>query len=202
MLRAVGVVVQPVDGSPAGNEPHARGTLVAGAVGAVALLWGDAGLRDVSERLGEDARSALCDRIVLPVAWYPEQSLREWCEAVWRGPAGEDEQAFATFVDRSVDHGWSWVHRALVRLATPGLLARRAPDIWRHDHTHGELSVTLDEGKATLRVVRYPHAGSAVMRRGQTESLRYILTLARFGDVRASHALDPDGAFVATFRWR
>jgi hypothetical protein len=39
------------------------------------------------------------------------------------------------------------------------------------------------------------------MRRGQAESLRYILTLARFGDVRASHTLDAGDVFVATLRW-
>ena len=184
------------------GAPQARGTLIAGAVGAVAQLWGDAGLRDVSERLGAEARQALCDRIVLPVAWYPEQSMREWCEAVWYGPARENEEMFATFVQRSVDHSWRWTHRALVRLATPRLMARRAPEIWRHDHTHGVLSVALDDGTAKVKVTGYPHRGSIVMRRGQAESLRYILTLARFGDVRASHAVDADGEFVATLRWR
>ena len=92
--------------------------------------------------------------------------------------------------------------RAVVRLASPRLMARRAPDIWHHDHTHGVMSVTLEEGRATLKVVDYPQRDSLIMRRGQAESLRYILTLARFGDVRASQGLDADGAFVVTLRWR
>ncbi|HEY8041483.1 MAG TPA: hypothetical protein VIF15_16870 [Polyangiaceae bacterium] len=181
--------------------PSVRGTLVAGVVGAVGELWGDAGLRQVSDQLGPEARHALCEQIVVPVAWYPEEIMASWCHAVWLGLAREDEKRFDTFVRAGVEHGWSWVHRALLRLATPRLLARRAPAIWRHDHTHGELGVELGDRRAILRVTDYPHARSAVMRRGQTESLRHILTLARFRDVRASHVVDAAGSFVATLHW-
>jgi hypothetical protein len=202
MLLRVPSSSKPPASGPSSPEPHVRGTVVGGAFSAVADLWSDDGIREVSEQLSPAARAGLCDRIVLPVAWYPEASFREWCEAVWHGPAREDEAAFARFVRRSVDLGWSWVHRALVRIATPALLARRAPTIWRHDHTHGDMSVTLGERCGTLRVTRYPHARSAVMRRGQTESLRYILTLARVADVRASHAMEGGDVFVVTLRWR
>jgi hypothetical protein len=179
-----------------------RGTIVAGAVSAVSQLWGAGALSDVSERLDDASRLALCDRIVLPIAWYPEASLQAWCEAVWEGPAQRSEGEFMRFVRRSVDASWSWVHRTVLRLATPALLARRAPDMWRRGHTHGELSATLERARGTVRITGYPYARSAVMRRGHTESLRHILTLARFGDVRATHAVEPNGVFVATFRWR
>jgi hypothetical protein len=188
------------DGAPTG-VPQARGTLLAGAVGAVAKLWGDQGIREVRARISAEAALALCDRIVLPVAWYPEPIMREWCEAVWHGPAQEEAAVFATFVHRSVDHGWRWTHRAIIRLATPRAMARRAPAIWRHDHTHGVMSVELGESMATVRVVDYPQQDSLIMRRGHAESLRYIMTLARFGNVRASQAVDADGAYVATLRW-
>jgi hypothetical protein len=191
-----------VDDDRAGADvPQARGTLLAGAVGAVAKLWGDDGTRDVRARVSAEAAQALCDRIVLPVAWYPEAIMREWCEAVWDGPARQDFAAFATFVHRSVDHGWRWTHRAIIRLATPRAMARRAPAIWQHDHTHGVMTVDLGESMATLKVVDYPQRDSLVMRRGHAESLRYIMTLARFGNVRASQALDAEGAYVATLRW-
>ena len=189
------------DGGPADDAPHVRGTIVGGAVAGVSLLWGDAGIRDVSERLDAAARGAICDRIVHPLAWYPEASFRAWCEAVWDGPARRDDRALTAFIHRSVDHGWGWVHRALLRLATPGLLARRAPSIWKHDHTHGQLTVALDDRRATVRIEGYPHPRSSIMRRGQAESLRYILTRSRFSDVRGSHTVDGDGTYVLTLRW-
>jgi hypothetical protein len=39
------------------------------------------------------------------------------------------------------------------------------------------------------------------MRRGQTESLRYILSHARVSQVRTAHSIDDTGALVVSFVW-
>ena len=181
--------------------PCARGTLVAGALAAVEKLWGDAGLAELREHLGAEARQSLLDHIVMPVAWYPEAHFESCCDLVWSALARRDDEAFATFIHGSIDHLWSRVHRVLMGLTTPHILARRAPAMWRHDHTHGTLEVELREQEGTVRVRDYPYARSGAMARGQAESFRYILSHARVKTVRASHELDERGNFVVTLEW-
>lgn len=181
--------------------PHARGTLVAGALSAVKDLWGEPGIAQLREHLPPEARRALCDEIVLPVAWYPETYFEACCDIVWRSLAGEEDPSFFAFVQRSIDSGWTIVHRAIMRLATPQRLARRAPDLWRHDHTHGELSVDFRETSGTVRITGYPYPRDSIMHHGQTEALRHILSHARVRDVRAKRYDEPGTDFVATFDW-
>jgi len=167
----------------------------------VAKLWGDAGLATLRERLGPDARAALLDEIIMPVSWYPETYFETCNEVVWASLARGDDAAFDAYVRGSIDHLWSRVHRILMGFTTPHRLARRAPDMWRHDHTHGQLDVELRENDGTVRVQGYPYAPGGIMGRGQTEALRYILSHARVKEVRAAHELDAQGTFVATLSW-
>ena len=187
--------------APPGDRPCARGTLVAGAVASVAKLWGDAGLSTLREHLPPEARHALLDEIILPVSWYPETYFETCNEIVWTALARGDDAAFDAYIHGSIDHLWSRVHRVLMGLTTPHRLARRAPDMWRHDHTHGDLDVELRESDGTVRVQGYPYARGGIMGRGQTEALRYILSHARVKEVRATHALDEHGNFVAMLSW-
>ena len=172
-----------------------------GAVGAVKELWGEDGMRELRQRLQPDARKALCEEIILPVAWYPERHFEGCCEAVWSGLARQEAGVFEAFIRQSVDHMWGRVHRVLLSLATPHLLARRAPGLWRHDHTHGEAVVELRERDGTIRVRDYPYGPSSIMRRGQSESFRYILSHARVHDVRATQHADESGDLVVLLEW-
>ncbi|MGH7294026.1 MAG: hypothetical protein ACRELB_03790 [Polyangiaceae bacterium] len=190
-----GTTTPPVD------VPCARGTLVAGALGAVERLWGDAGLAELRRGLDADARRSLFDDIVLPVAWYPEAHFESCCEVVWATLARRDQAAFFAFVHASVDHLWSRVHRLLISLTTPHVLARRAPAMWRHDHTHGTMDVELREQQGSVRVRGYPYARNGVMARGHTESFRHILGHARVKTVLASHELDDQGTLVVALSW-
>ena len=174
---------------------------MAGAVASALKLWGDAGRAALRERLPPDVRRALLDEIILPVSWYPETHFQACNEVVWEALARGDDAAFDAYVHGSIDHLWSRVHRVLMGLTTPHRLARRAPDMWRHDHTHGTLDVELRESDGTVRVQGYPYARDGIMGRGQTEALRYILSHARVHEVRATHAIDEQGTFVATLSW-
>ena len=187
--------------APPGDVPHARGTLVAGALSSVRDLWGDTGLATLRDRLPPDARHALFGDIVLSMAWYPETYFEACCDIVWRDLSQERDAKFFAFVHRSIDSGWSFVHRAILRLATPQRLARRAPDLWRHDHTHGELSVDFRETSGTVRITGYPYPRDSIMHHGQTEALRHILSHARVRAVRATRHDEPGTDFVATFAW-
>jgi len=181
--------------------PHARGTIVAGAIEAVKEIWGDLGFAELRESLPPTVSRTLCDGIVLPMAWYPETYFESCCEVVWRRLSRMDDGAFFRFVHQSVDAGWTIFHRALMRLATPQRLARRAPDLWRHDHTHGELLVDFRETSGTVTIRGYPYARESVVRHGQAEALRYILSHARVRDVRATRHPDTGNDFAVTFDW-
>lgn len=181
--------------------PHGRGTLVLGALAAARSLWGDGASAVWREHLSSDARRAFCDDIVLPVAWYPEAHFEELCDVAWRKLAQEHDDVFDAFIRRSVDSGWGVMHRALLRLATPQRLARRAPDVWRHDHTHGEMHTDLRESSGVVRVAGYPYARGGIMRRGQAEALRHILSHARVRDVRAALQEEDGDDFVVRFEW-
>lgn len=174
---------------------------MAGGLAAVTELWGAPGLAEVRARLDLEARMALCDEIVLPVGWYREDHFESFCEAVWSVLARSDQRAFDTFIRRSIDHFWSRVHKVLMSLATPHLLARRAPALWQHDHTHGTLTVDLRERGGTVRVRGYPYRRTGIMPRGHSESFRYILSHARVREVRASQVVDERGDFVVTLEW-
>jgi hypothetical protein len=184
------------------GQPCARGTLVAGAVASVGKLWGNQGLATLREHFAADARSALLDAIILPVSWYPETYFQACSDVVWTALARGDDAAFDAYIHGSIDHLWSRVHRVIMGLTTPQRLARRAPDMWRHDHTHGTLEAELRESDGTVRVIGYPYSRTGIMARGQAEALRYILSHARVKEVRVEHELDEQGTFVARLRWR
>lgn len=172
--------------------PQARGTLVAGALAAVRAMWEEEGIARLGGLLEPEVRHALLDAIVLPVGWYPEPYFESLCHAVWNGLAARDDALFQSFIHGSIDSVWGRVHRVLMGLATPGLLARRAPELWRHDHSHGELSVELRDRSGTIRIARYPYIRADLMAHAQAESLRYILSHARVREVRVSHVLQDD----------
>jgi hypothetical protein len=172
-----------------------------GALDAVKEVWGDPGWAELREHLPPSARRALCDGIVLPMGWYPETYFESCCEIVWQRLARKDDVAFFRFVHRSVDTGWTIFHRALMRLATPQRLARRAPDLWRHDHTHGELLVDLRENSGTVRIRGCPYPRESIVRHGQAEALRYILSHARVRAVRATRHADTADEFAVTLDW-
>jgi hypothetical protein len=164
-------------------------------------LWGEPGWAELRAHLPQEASRVLCERIVLPVAWYPETYFESCCDVVWRRLAREDDATFYRFVHRSVDSGWTIFHRALMRLATPQRLARRAPDLWRHDHSHGELLVDLRESSGTICIRDCPYARDSIVRHGQVEALRYILSHARVRAVRATRHTDTGDDFAVTLDW-
>lgn len=194
------VYARPVS-APSDGVPRARGTLLVGALTATREIWGESGLAALREHLRPEARGAVCDGIVLPVSWYPETYFESCCEIVWHHLAQERNAPFYDFVHRSVDSGWTIVHRALMRLATPRLLAGRAPALWRHDHTHGHFAVDFRETSGTVRITGYPYPRTSIVRHGQTEALRHILSHARAREVRAKRHDEAGTDFVATFEW-
>jgi hypothetical protein len=187
---------------PASSEPMSRGTILHGVAAAVHDLWGDEGLRDVVSRLPEETRAATTGPAFTSLSWYPTRYLMEWDVAKMAGPAHGDEEAFRQSLRRGTDFGFGRVRRAFLSFATPVLLAQRATELWRHDHTHGTLALEPEDtpGHRRVTLTGHPFTTTALARMALSEVLRYVLSLSRVRNVRESHGMNGD-ALVIVFTW-
>jgi hypothetical protein len=95
------------------------------------------------------------------------------------------------------------VRRAFLSFATPVLLAQRAAELWRHDHTHGQLVLDPDEsipGRRRVTLTEHPFVETPLSRTSFAEVMRYVLSLSRARNVRETHALSA-GALVVDLTW-
>jgi hypothetical protein len=180
-----------------------RGTLLHSIAAGVRDVWGEDGLRDVTARLPEETRTATTGATFTILSWYPTRYVIDWDAAKMAGPARGDEEAFRRSVVRGTDLGFGRIRRTLLSFATPVILAERAAELWRHDHTHGELSVDSsrrNEGKAHVTLTNHPFTETPIARMAFAEVMRHVLSLSRARNVREAHALDGD-ALVVTLTW-
>jgi hypothetical protein len=164
-------------------------------------LWGEFGWREVCSALAPDARATLLDVPVSPVGWVPERHMIALSEAVFRGPAGGNEEVYRTLVAKMIDHGFGRIRRFVLQLAPPEALLSRAPDLWRHDHTHGELTVAVRAGEATAKLRDHVHIETPLSRLTAAEAFRCALARTRAQKVTARHGLDDSGALEVVLGW-
>jgi hypothetical protein len=172
------------------EEPMSRGTIVASVAPAVRSLWGDDALEAVLARLPEETRTATTGPALNSLEWYPTRFLLHYDRAIFEGPAGRDETAFRSYLQRRVDLGFGRFRRTFLRFASPERLAQRASELWRNDQTHGELKVeTISAEGARLTLRGHPYTTNPISRLAFSEVLRHILSLTRVRNVRETHAL-------------
>jgi hypothetical protein len=166
------------------------------------MQWGEAGLKSVLDRLTPEVREATAGPSFTPLGWYPTRYVVDWIEASYDGPARRDDEAIRKGVDLAIDLSFGRVKRVFLRFATPVLLAQRAADLWRREHTHGSLTMTSDlaERRALLTLRGHPFTTTFASRLTTAEIFRYVLSLSRANDVRESHALQGD-ALRVTLLW-
>jgi hypothetical protein len=164
-------------------------------------LWGEFGWREVASALAPEVRATLLDGPVSPVGWVPERHMMALGEAVFAGPAGANEDAYRQLVTKMIDHGFGRIRRFVLQLAPPEALLSRAPDLWRHDHTHGELTVVHRPGEATARLRDHDHVQTALSRLTAAEAFRSALARTRAENVTVQHGLDTTGALEVVLRW-
>ena len=177
-----------------------RGTLLHSVAAAVREVWGEEGLREVIARLPEETRAATTGPAFTTLSWYPTRYVVDWDAAKMAGPARGDEESFRRSVMRGIDLGFGRIRRALLSFATPVIIAERAAELWRHDHTHGKLSVDSsrrNEGKARVLLTGHPFTETPVARMAFAEVMRHVLSLSRARNVRESHTLEGDVLVVA-----
>ena len=167
-------------------EPCAAQRVFVASRSAAMALYGDAGLRDIAERLPEDARP-LAESALIAEQWLPERFVMAWQEAVWSGPARASVDDFRVYTNRVVDAGFGRVRRLLVNLVTPATLCTRAAELWHDEHTHGKISAEPKGQVVTIRLREHPYVTKPISCLVMAESLRHAASLTRARQVQQTH---------------
>jgi hypothetical protein len=169
---------------PSTGEPHARGSVIHGFRAALVDLWGDEALAALAARLPLDTRIATVDTLILPFEWVPLPHVIAWHDALWTGPCAADEHRLARLVARSIELGFGRFKSAFFTNVTPERLVSRAPELWRWQHTHGELTANVEGLTAVVTLRDHPYVEQPSSRRITAESYRYIVGMAGAREVR------------------
>jgi hypothetical protein len=178
------------------SEPLARHSIFVASRNATLHVWGTNGLALIGERLPPDTRRDTVETEIADESWLPERYAVDWLNAVWSGPAHQNDARLDEWIRRHVAQGFGRIRRVLLSLVTPALLIERAAELWRHDHTHGELRAHVDGRAARLTLTDHPYLKSPLACRVLAESLRYAASLSRTRGVDGEHTLDPSGLEV------
>jgi hypothetical protein len=171
---------------PPSSAPYARGSVLHGFRAGLVDVWGESALAEVAERLPLATRLATIDALVLPFEWVELAHVVAWHDALWSGPLQADELRLARLIARSIELGFGRFQSAFFTNATPERLVARAQELWRYQHTHGEVSVTMDAGTSAVVLRDHPYVGHPASRRVTAESFRHIVTAALGRPVRAA----------------
>lgn len=183
------------------QESSGRGTLFLAYRSAILELWGEHGWTETVLALPPESRQALVDTPVAPVGWVPERHMMALVEAIFTGPAGGSHTAFVGLLDEMIDQGFGRVRSFLVRFAPPRLVLTRAAELWRHDHTEGELVVSHGENSALVEVRGHIYATHETSRLTAAETFRIILSRTRAKNVACSHRLLGDRVLEVSLSW-
>jgi hypothetical protein len=190
------------DLAPTTAVPLARGVVMGGLRQAAIDVWGDEGLKMIGAALPTAVRASTFEQFVIPLSWYPETHVTAWFEAAYEHPAARREKDFCTYLDRMMDYGFGRIRKALLRLASPGLVLSQAPRLWRHDHSHGHVEVVMHDAAAELSLRDHVYAADPISRIALAEIYRYGVSLTGVPRVTATHEVDRSGALVVSLRWR
>jgi len=112
------------------------------------------GLADPSDQLSPPLRSALGN--VLAVGWYPVAHIAELNRLIASYLGGNDEGRARTELTSCgrfmANEATNTFMRLLMKVLTPGLFAKKLPDLWRRDCTHGKLELQVDDRSLTLNL--------------------------------------------------
>jgi hypothetical protein len=120
-------------------------------------------LRQTAAARGMADPNALCSSALrssmdslTPAGWYPVSHIAELNRLIASSLAGDDEaRARTEFEDCGrfmATEATNTFLRLLMKVLTPGLFAKKLPDLWRRDCTYGKLDLEVDDRKMTLRL--------------------------------------------------
>ena len=176
----------PTTTPPPSTEPHARASVVHGFRAAVLDLKGEEALTRLAARLPLAARTTTVDALLLPFEWIPIPHVMAWHEALWNDTCAADEQELARLVGRSIGLGLGRFKSAFFHALTADRLVARAHDLWRWQHTHGEVTARVEGGTGVVTLKGHPYVDNPISRRVTAESYRQIVSIAGGRDVHVA----------------
>jgi hypothetical protein len=184
------------------GEPSARATQLLAFRSAAVTLWGTEGWQEVIDRLPSDARESLApSRLLVAVGWVPERHLVTLAQAVFEGPAQSSAEAYRAFVHGVIARGFGRIRRVLVQFASPATVLKRAPELWRHDHTHGALEVEILPLGAVAHLTHPVITATPLSCTTAAEMFRAVLCLTRARNVREDHESAGRDRLRVSFQW-
>ena len=151
----------------------------------------------VGEKVSGEALTIWSGDRPLTADWYDEYVSVALAEALHDVLPSA---AFASFVQELCNNGFGRVRRLFLSLATPMMLASRAPDFWSYDHTTGTMVTEEVDGGVLVTITDHPYVESVGCRVLMTEFMRHAVSLTRVGRVTASERGQRDRIAVLV-RW-
>jgi hypothetical protein len=180
-----------------------RRVLVGCREGALAAFGVDA-LALVVSKLPSDVRRDTVEAGGLAGDWLPWTHFVAWHEAVWETAAARSHAELDRWSQARIDYGFGVVHRALMRIATPRMLASRAHALWRGDHSHGDVVAEVAEKSCVVTLTGHPFVEHPVVRASLAEVTRHFLSRIGLRDVTKRYWLDESGpaaSLVTRISW-
>jgi len=119
----------PVFGNPAlgvrFTRHEVKGNLLAARPRYVRERWGDAGVRQVAERLHGEVRT-IFEAAIMPFTWYPLDVLAAVDRAIVEGPMAGDVTMMKEFGATVARYDLSTIYKVLFKVGTPAFVVRRA----------------------------------------------------------------------------
>ena len=185
------------------DEPCCRKTIFVAFRAAALDLWGEAGLDAIADRVDRDTRVQTIEPLVITREWLPERFVMAWYEAAWEGPADRRSATYLTFLDRMMDNGFGRVRKALLGFATPTLIATKSAELWRHDHSTGEVRAnSTGERSLTVTLRDHVYVSTPLARLSVAEIFRYAASLSRTREVGCTHSANGPNELVCWMIWR
>lgn len=185
------------------DEPRCRATQLVAFRAATVRRWDLATWQSAIATLPEAARDQMFPGgLPLSTGWVAEKHMMALSAALRAGPCQGSDAKYRELLRGSIDEGFGRVRKLFMQLAPPEKVLGRAPDLWRHDHTHGELIV--EPGEQTARViVRHPVLlSTALSCLTLAEMFRYILALTRVPEVWSEYERETSTELRIQFRWK
>jgi hypothetical protein len=119
-------------------------------------IAGEQEAKRIIEGFSPQARQIIASADGASAAWCPVSILSEVITAVAARGNGDEDRTRETLIKCGsfmAHEATNTFLRLLMKMMTPGLFAKKIPDIWRRDCTHGNLLAELGENKLSCRVM-------------------------------------------------
>jgi hypothetical protein len=169
-------------------------------VDALREIWGADGLADVTRRMPvRERQEVFAEHLPL---WFPERPLIALNYAIFEGLCDRKRELYFPWVHRMLDLSFGVVKKLVLSMASPRKVFESAAELWKADHTHGEMEGRCEaDGRGTMVLHDSLFVDTPQARAAMAEMLRYIMELGGARGAIEKHALVPPRTLEVRLRW-